>query len=423
MATSPRRTKLAFTLVEMLVSIAVLVLIMTFIAQMMNSVTLSTTLSDKHIDTDNEARLVFDRMAMDIAGMPLRNDLDYLFVKENMNTGSGVSAGGVNDLSDKMFFYSDAPAYFSSSNSELFPTSTAVDPKSNIALIGYCINTGSNNIGGDTTPQPYFLQRLSKGLTWDQGYPIQNSPGGLTFLTFPSLTSGSATWQPFPQSTLAGNLFTGAAVGETPDYSGTDSDFDTLGTQVFRMEYCFQVRDLAPNSNGGTVFSNYPVASYTDSNNKTAGVNQTWIEPSDPQLTGSSAAYHIGDRWYNFTNSRAFELTGFSQPGVTPTTTTWSPIGLSDVTAIVVAIAVMDANSRKILSKEELASAASYLPKFDDGKLPPSTPSASPELMATQWQEALDSTQTRFAEQAGIPEASAGQIRIYQRFFYLNQYQ
>jgi prepilin-type N-terminal cleavage/methylation domain-containing protein len=429
MAPSPRKSKSAFTLVEMLVSIAVLVLIMTFIAQMMNSVTLSTTLSDKHIDTDNEARLVFDRMAMDIAGMPLRNDLEYLFVKEGMNVGPGAASGDTVDLSDKMFFFSNAPAYFSSSNDGLFPASPAMDPKSDTALIGYCINSGSNNIGGTVPPAPYFLQRLSKGLTWDQGYPEEESPGGLMFLTFPPITAGSSSWTPLAQSTLLGNAFTGPAVGTytaggDPDYSGTDSDFDTLANQVFRMEFCFQVRDLAPGANGGTAFSNFPVAVYTDTNNQSTQLNVTNIQSGDPAVSGSAG--HVGDRWYNYRDNRAFELTGYTAP--TPTgganpqgTTTWSPIGLSDVTAIVVTIAVMDSNSRKILSKDQLASAASYLPKFDNGRLPPSIPATSPELMATLWQQAIDSQETPFAQQAGIPQSAAGQIRIYQRFFYLNQ--
>jgi prepilin-type N-terminal cleavage/methylation domain-containing protein len=433
MATIPRKSKSGFTLVEMLVSIAVLVLIMTFIAQMMNSVTMSTTLSDKHIDTDNQARLVFDRMAMDFAGMPLRNDLEYLFVKEAMNSEPGQSNGGTTDFSDKMFFFSDAPAYFSSSNDELFPTAPTVDPKSSVALIGYCINTGSNNTGGDVPPaNPYFLQRLSKGLAWDQGYPLQGSPGGQTFLTFPPLSSGSNTWTPISQSTLSGNSFLGPAVGGRlsptgPDYSGTDSDFDTIGNQVFRLEFVFQVRDLAPGANGGTAFSNFPVAVYTDTNSQSNSLNTTNYQSSDPTVSGSTG--HIGDRWYNFQDNRAFELTGYI-PAITGATglqsqgtTTWSPIGLSDVTAVVVTIAIMDANSRKILTKDELASAASYLPKFDNGRNnPPSPASTAPDLPATLWQQALNSQETPFARQADIPQSAASQIRVYQRFFYLNQY-
>jgi prepilin-type N-terminal cleavage/methylation domain-containing protein len=420
MAPSPRTSKSAFTLVEMLVSIAVLVLIMTFIAQMMNSVSLSTTLSDKHLDADAQARLVFDRMAMDIASMPLNNNLEYLFAKQGMK----ASPGGGAELNDKMFFFSNAPAFFSSSNAELFPSDSAIDPKSDIALIGYCINTGSNNTGNTSvTPPPYCLQRLSKGLTWDQAYPSQGAPGGPMFLTFPPLSSGSNTWTPYPQSTLSGNSFTTAAIGAEPDYSGTDADFDAVANQVFRMEFCFQVRDLAPGANGGTVFSNFPVAVYTDTNSKSS-VNQTSYETTDPPTkTGNNLPY-IGDRWYNMQDNRAFEYTGqttvYSSGGST-TYETWSPIGLSDVTAIVATIAVIDSNSRKVLSQEQLSDAASYLPKFDNGKEPPSTPSGSPELPATAWQEALDDQQIRFAGQAGIPQAVVGQIRIYQHFFYLNQ--
>jgi len=83
-----------------------------------------------------------------------------------------------------MFFFSEAPAYFSSSNQNLFPAPGEADPKSDTALIGYIINSGSNNTGTNLTPPPYCLQRLSQGLTWDQGFPQSNNPGGLMFLTF-----------------------------------------------------------------------------------------------------------------------------------------------------------------------------------------------------------------------------------------------
>ena len=432
MAPCPRKSKSAFTLVEMLVSIAVLVLIMTFIAQMMNSVTMSTTLSDKHIDTDNQARLVFDRMANDIAGMPLQNDLEYLFIKQGMTQSPGNDV----DFNDKMYFFSNAPAFFSSSNSALFPSSSTIDPKSDMALIGYCVNSGSNNTGNIVPPPYYCLQRLSKGLTWDQGYPLQQqnspAPGGVMFLTFPPLTSGSSTWTPLTPSTLSGNPFTFAAVGSWPDYSGTDPDYDTLANQVFRMEFCFQVRDLSPGSNGGTVFSNFPVAVYSDTNSQQTqatqnGVNHTYNNPGDPPTTGGS--YVVGDRWFNSQDNRVFEFTGLTtNVSTSKTYDNWTPIGLSDVTAIVVAIAVMDSNSRKVLSQEELAEAASYLPKFDNGKNPPSTPSASPELMATTWQQLLDgqgSTPQSFSDLTGnkVPQTAASQIRVYQHFFYLNQYQ
>jgi prepilin-type N-terminal cleavage/methylation domain-containing protein len=94
----------AFTLVEMLVSVAVLVLILVFTAQMMNSTTISTGLSNKHGDADSQARMVFDRIARDFAGMPQRQDVDFLFEKQQSGNASTVS-------NDEIFFYSQAPAF------------------------------------------------------------------------------------------------------------------------------------------------------------------------------------------------------------------------------------------------------------------------------------------------------------------------
>ena len=418
MTPSSRQCRSAFTLVEMLVSIGVLVLIMTFIGQMMSSVSQSTSLSAKHIDADNQARLVFDRMAMDFAGMPHRNDVEFIFAKENGQPGSVTP-----DPSDKMFFYSQAPALFDTSNDRLYPPAgvTQADPKSDYGLIGFCINTGSNNTGSLVPPTPYCLERLSKGLTWDAQYPSLTGPGGLMFLTFNPGYQSSGYMTALAGSTLAGNAFTSPALGTPPDYSGTDSAFQTLANQVFRLEFCFQVKNLSPGA-VGTVFANYPVAVYSGSDsqyNNTFAARITTDAPVLPGATGvnssgQSEPIHVGDRWYNPTDNLAVVCTGTSSSAIT-----WAPNGLSDVTAIVVAIAVLDTNSRKTLSTQDIATAASYLPDFAD---PPKgdDPSPNPSLMQTTWEDAINAQPTTFASTAGIPQAGAAQIRVYQRFFYLN---
>jgi hypothetical protein len=401
---STRNSPSAFTLVEMLVSVSVLVLIMTFIGQMMSSVTLSTTLSSKHIDTDNQARLVFDRMAIDFAGMPHRQDVDFIFSKQT----------GTPDPSDKMFFFSEAPAYFDTTKTGLFPAPGGEpDPKSSVSLIGYSIYTGLSDAGsagtatGAVAPPPYCLQRLSKGLTWDAQYPA-SGPGGLMFLTFNPAKNGNSM-QPLDGSTLSLNSFTTGAVGTKPTYAGTDPGFDTLATQVFRMEFCFQVKSLSASGQpAGTVFSNYPIAQYPNGSPLNIG-------PQDSDPSTNAVNIPVGERWYNSKDNRGFVCTGVTSTGNTATTN-WSPLGLSDVTAIVVTIAVMDTNSRKTLSQTELQNAAVALPDFAE----PSPPSATTPLMATTWLNALNNQAPTFASTAGIPQFAASQIRVYQRFFYLN---
>jgi hypothetical protein len=252
------------------------------------------------------------------------------------------------------------------------------------------------------------------------------------FLTFNPGYNGATTMTSSSGSTLEGNPFTGVAVGQNPSYSGTDPDFDTLATQVFRMEFCFQVKDLTPGGPGGTVFSNFPVAVFTDSSLGTNSSNATSISPStapnatdgeDPPIVAHAAdlngnTVHVGDRWFNRADNMAFVCTGVSSTNGP----TWAPNGLADVDAIVVTIAVLDINSRKTLSKENIATLASYLPDFEE----PATPSSTVPLMATTWQAALDGKSTNgsqgqtFTSLTGVPVSATSQIRVYQRFFYLN---
>jgi prepilin-type N-terminal cleavage/methylation domain-containing protein len=405
-----RNGRSGFTLTEMLVSVAVLVIIMTFIAQMMDNVSISTTLSSKHIDTDNQARLTFDRMAVDFAGMLQRPDLDFIFAKQGVNNTNP-------DLNDKMFFYSEAPAYFDTGNHALFPSGgTEANPKSDVALIGYIIDTSTNNNTSSATTA-YRLERLSMGLTWDQGYPGNNT-AGINFLVFSPAAQGNSM-RPLLQTTMSGNSVTGQEIGAPPDYVAQDfSNYDVLANQVFRMEYAFQVKDLSNGATGATAFSQFPVAKFNASG-ATSG-NQAFTDKTlDPSLTDDLGGV-VGDRWYNSTDHRSFILSARSAPGVTPQTNTWSPLGMSDVTAIVVTIAVMDTNSRKVLSYNELTQTAAQLPDFNKGE-DPTNATSSVQLPATTWAAALNQLPAgSFAGLAGIPQAAAGQIRVYQHFFYLN---
>ena len=72
-----RRACEAFTLAELLVSVVVLVMVIFFVAQLTSSATAVTRTGNKHIDTDTQARVVFDRMALDFAQMLKRTDIDF----------------------------------------------------------------------------------------------------------------------------------------------------------------------------------------------------------------------------------------------------------------------------------------------------------------------------------------------------------
>src|SRR5438874_10400669 len=71
-----RQTRGGVTLVELLVSVVVLVIVIFMVSQLMSSTSAVTRPGNKHIDTDTQARVVFDRMALDFAQMLKRTDID-----------------------------------------------------------------------------------------------------------------------------------------------------------------------------------------------------------------------------------------------------------------------------------------------------------------------------------------------------------
>jgi type II secretory pathway component PulJ len=89
-----RHTSGGFTLAELLVSVFVLTLIVFMAGQFMTSATAITRTGHKHIDTDTQARVVFDRMALDFAQMLKRTDIDY-YVKQPLATrGTAMDTAG-----------------------------------------------------------------------------------------------------------------------------------------------------------------------------------------------------------------------------------------------------------------------------------------------------------------------------------------
>ena len=124
-------SKSAFTIVELLIAVAVLALLVVMVAQMVGSIASGTAASSKRLGADDEARMVFDRMGGDFFGMIMRPDVNPLFI-----TNSG---------NDEIYFYSRAPASFTNSTNS---------QNSQIALIGYRVTTNG-------------LERLGQGLGWD----------------------------------------------------------------------------------------------------------------------------------------------------------------------------------------------------------------------------------------------------------------
>ncbi|MBE2203414.1 MAG: prepilin-type N-terminal cleavage/methylation domain-containing protein [Chthoniobacterales bacterium] len=234
----------AFTLIEMLVAAAILVLLVAVVAQIVNSTSSVTTESRKRLDADGQARTVLDRLAQDFGRMDKRDEADFLFASEVGN--------------DRIFFISEGPGYFSGA---------AQENQSPLSLVGYRVNT-------DAT-----LERLGRGLAWSGG----GGNNDIAFLTFnPAGQSGS--FQPLVGSTIAGNPVSAPGA--------TDADFQVISDAVFRQEFCYQLKD-------GT-FSTKPIL------NPTGVKNMLTANAAPTTSDGSGSGYAVGSRWYDETARRGY---------------------------------------------------------------------------------------------------------------------
>lgn len=154
---------------------------------------------------------------------------------------------------------------------------------------------------------------------------------------------------PAHSTTLAGAW--PATIGDFPDYNGTDDDYQTISKEVFRFELCLM-----------------------DQSGKYFLPNTAWQPWADDNNDGIA--------------------------------------NINEVRAIIVAIAVLDTNSGKLVS--DMSKLAEALPDPTDADLQASPP----KLMAAAWKEKLNAPD--FATQAGIPVPAAAAVRVYQRVIYLN---
>jgi hypothetical protein len=188
-----RRRAAGFTLAEVLVSVGVLVLLVLLATQLLNSAATITTRGHKQMDADSQARQLLDRIAIDFAQMVKRSDVDF-FAK---GTVAPNSVGGPMAGNDQIAFYSAVPGYY--------PTPSYQSP---ISLVAYRVNS-------DSTSGAYNkMERMGKGLLWNAATP---SPAPVVFMPL----TISATW---PAATSS---------------SASDADYELIGPQVFRFEYCY----------------------------------------------------------------------------------------------------------------------------------------------------------------------------------------
>jgi len=360
---SKRRGR-GLTLIEVLVAVVVLAILILIATQLVGHTGRVIASSNKTQSTDDQARLMFDRLAADFSGMVRRPDLDALFV---CRPGD-----------DRFFFYGEAPAYFDTANKSLFPGSGGADPKNSLSLVGYRINAA------------HQLERLGMGLTWD-GRSSSSGPGSVVFLSW---LNGVVD----PASTLSGaypTVIGSAPAYDVPDASTTSSYWQVMAAQIFRMELCFLLVD-------GTL-STIPAM-------KPSGVKSNLAASLPPSIgDGSGVGYAPGSRWFDGVASRGYVCLDSSAGAAV-----WQPLGVRDIRAVVVAAAVLDEASRKIVTAEQVASLARTFQ--DEGAS--DLASLPAVLMKQKWQQTL--LAPSFSASAGVPPEAAARVRIYQRYFYLN---
>jgi hypothetical protein len=215
-----------FTLAELLVSVFVLVIIVFLVAQLMTNATAITRTGNKYVDTDTQARVVFDRMALDFAQMLKRTDVDY-YVKQRTGytghgNGHGWGRGHNGDIgSDQLAFFTQVPGYY--------PAAYTPGQQSPISLVAYRVTENPTDLGYSR------LVRMAKGLGWNalDNNPNTNSPYPIVFL--PQTIAGvGKPWAP----AINNNSSCGGGTN-----SSCDPDYEVIGPGVFRFEYYYLLKN------------------------------------------------------------------------------------------------------------------------------------------------------------------------------------
>ena len=349
----------AFTLAELAVTVGVLVLLVFLATQLLKSAATVTTLGHKQMDADSQTRQLLDRMAIDFAQMVKRSDVDY-YVKSSATPPPTGVRNLLQPGNDKIAFYSTVPGYYPSTGSQ-----------SPLSLVAYRVN-----------PQ-HKLERMGKGLVWNavstadtpvvfMPIPVA-SPIPIAELPYPS---------PFPLPAPAWTSVWDFTASPTPEPS-----VEVVGPQVFRFEYYYLIKGQTDPINPGTTYS--PISSDV---------------PWDTRICSCPSPTPIATP------------TPTGTPVATPTPPSLcchvAPKGMQDVAAVVVVIAVIDPQSKVLVTNAQLARLNGA-----DGSPPVLVDYAAgmtPGQLLAQWRAALD------ANTAGlVPQAISG-IRVYERYLYLS---
>ena len=192
---------MGFSLIEIMFSIAILALLVVMLSRMVGSASTIATLGHKRMDLDSQVRPVLDRLAVDLAQMIKRPDVDY-YGKSTTDLQTGAGGGGNDRFA---FFTTGLPT------AGYYPASGSQSP---VCLVSYRINASNTSASFNRT------ERMGKGLLWN---------------------GVSTTYKPLmfgPAGTLVAN-WPYVADNTSPD---PDNGYETVGQYVFRFEYCYLLK-------------------------------------------------------------------------------------------------------------------------------------------------------------------------------------
>jgi len=230
-----------------------------------------------------------------------------------------------------------------------YPTPSYQSP---LSVVAYRVN-GQNKV-----------ERLGKGLVWNA---VSSSFTPIAFI--PIALASPLPIQELPAPTPAPP--TPAPAWPQAGNSASDPDYEIVGPQVFRFEYCYLLRG-GTDPTGGITYS----AILTDT-------------PWDARITGHT-----------------------------------SPNGMQDIAAIVVDIAVIDPKSKGLVTDAQLTALAGNLIDWGTTGCPncPTQPQwqATQGLLRTQWQNTLNTIIANQPAPTPAPRPALSGIRLYERYFYLS---
>jgi type II secretory pathway component PulJ len=232
--TTARRPNGAFTLMELLISVAVLAIIIFMLGRLATNSVAVTRTSSKHIDTDTQARAVLDRMALDFGRMLKRTDVDiYVKAPAGYRNPKAHCPNGCQKLlpseqgNDQMAFFSQVPGYQVSAGSQ-----------SPLSLVAYRINNNPNSA------RYLQLERMGKGLLWNG---VSNTTTGSN-PPYPIVFIPGQIQKELNNSPGANNPWSvpwSAAIYNDNTAKSTDNDgaYEAIGPGVFRLEYYYLLKD------------------------------------------------------------------------------------------------------------------------------------------------------------------------------------